>query len=129
MTTPTATPVGLVLIAHGSPDPDWRRPLERVAALLGERLGPDRVALAYLAHAPHLDDALAELHAAGLRRVVVIAALLSPGGKHVKVDIPAAVAAARERFTDVELELRGGALGDDDEVVAALAAASLRGLG
>jgi sirohydrochlorin cobaltochelatase len=129
MTTPAATPVGLVLIAHGSPDPDWRRPLERVAALLGEQLGPDRVALAYLADAPHLDDALAELHANGLRRVVVIAALLSPGGKHVKVDIPAAVAAARERFTDVELELRSGALGDDDEVVAALAAASLRGLG
>lgn len=131
MTTPAAspTPVGLVLIAHGSPDPDWRRPLERVATLLGERLGPDRVALAYLAHAPHLDDALVELHAAGLRRVVVIAALLSPGGKHVKVDIPDAVAAARARFGDVEIELRGGALGDDDEVVAALAAASLRGLG
>lgn len=120
---------GLVLIAHGSPDPDWRRPLERLAARLGDRLGHESVALAYLAHAPYLDDVLARLHATGLRRVVVIAALLSPGGKHVKVDIPQAVAAARARFGELDIELRAGALGDDDEVVAALAAASLRWLG
>lgn len=129
MSSPRERDRGLVLIAHGSPDPDWRRPLERLAARLGEQLGHDTVALAYLAHAPALDDALAQLQAAGLRRVVVIAALLSPGGKHVKVDIPEAVAAARARFVELDIELRTGALGDDDEVVAALAAASLRWLG
>jgi sirohydrochlorin cobaltochelatase len=114
----------LVLVAHGSPDPDWRRPLERLVALLGESLG-DAVALAYLAHAPAIDDAVATLHAAGYRRVLVVAALLSPGGRHVKVDIPEGVAAARERWPDVEIELVPGALGDDERVIAALAAASL----
>lgn len=118
----------LVLIAHGSPDPDWRRPLELLHARLGEQLGEDRVALAYLAHAPRLDDALAQLAALGQREIVIVAALLSPGGKHVKVDIPEAVAAARERFAELDLRLIPGALGDDEDVIAALAAATLRRL-
>ena len=115
----------LVLVAHGSPDPDWRRPLEQLAESLGESLGEGAVGLAYLAHAPSVVDEVARLHAAGHRRVLVVAALLSPGGKHVKRDIPEAVAEARERCPEVELALAPGALGDDAGVIAALAAASL----
>ncbi|MFV8753636.1 sirohydrochlorin chelatase [Nannocystaceae bacterium ST9] len=118
----------LVLIAHGSPDPDWRRPLELLELHLAAQLGADRVALAYLAHSPGLADAIERLAGLGHRRVVVIAALLSPGGRHVKQDIPEAVAAARERFGEVEIELIEGALGDDEGVIAALVAASLRRL-
>ena len=84
----------LILVAHGSPDPDWRRPLERLVELLAVELG-DAVALAYLAHAPGIEDVIAKLEQAGHRRVLVVAALLSPGGRHVKQDIPDAVAAAR----------------------------------
>lgn len=122
------TDPALVLVAHGSPDPDWRRPLEQLHALLTETLG-DRVALSYLSHAPSLDDAIATLAAAGHRRVVVVVALLSPGGRHVKQDIPAAVADARARFPQLTIELSPGALGDDAGVIAALAAASLARLG
>jgi sirohydrochlorin cobaltochelatase len=114
----------LVLVAHGSPDPDWRRPLERLVANLSESLG-DGVALAYLAHPPTIADAIVSLDAAGYRQVLVVAALLSPGGRHVKVDIPEAVAAARAQFPEIEIDLAPGALGDDERVVAALAAASL----
>lgn len=117
----------LILIAHGSPDPDWRRPLERLAELLAAELG-DAVALAYLAHPLSLEDAIAQLAQAGHRRVLVVAALLSPGGRHVKHDIPAAVAAARARFPTVELELSPGALGEDEPVLTALARASLERL-
>ncbi len=116
----------LVLIAHGSPDPDWRRPLEQLEARLAAERGADAVALAYLAHEPRLADAVALLHEAGHRKIVVVSALLSPGGRHVKHDIPEAVEAARARFVDVEITLVPGALGDDDEVIAALAAATLR---
>ena len=118
----------LVLIAHGSPDPDWRRPLEQLHARLGEQLGHDRVALAYLAHAPGLEHAIEHLAALGHRKLVIVAALLSPGGRHVKQDIPEAVAAAQARFGELELRLIPGALGDDDDVIAALAAATLRRL-
>jgi len=118
----------LILVAHGSPDPDWRRPLERLVERLAESLG-DAVAIAYLAHPPSLDDAITTLEQAGHRRALVVAALLSPGGRHVKHDIPAAVEAARARYPGVEIELAPGALGDDDQVIAALARASLERLG
>lgn len=117
----------LILVAHGSPDPDWRRPLERLVELLASELG-DAVALAYLAHPPSLDDAIATLEQAGHRRVLVVAALLSPGGRHVKHDIPAAVEAARADHPTIEIELASGALGDDEQVIAALARASLERL-
>ncbi|MFO7564566.1 MAG: CbiX/SirB N-terminal domain-containing protein [Enhygromyxa sp.] len=117
----------LLLVAHGSPDPDWRRPLERLVELLAAELG-DAVALAYLAHPPSLDDAIASLAQAGHRRVLVVAALLSPGGRHVKRDIPEAVAAARVRFAELQIELAPGALGEDPQVIAALARASLERL-
>lgn len=114
----------LLLVAHGSPDPDWRRPLEQLLERLRERLG-SRVALAYLAHAPSIEDSVASFAAAGHTRVMVVAALLSPGGRHVKQDIPAAVDQARARFPALDIELSPGALGDDEGVIAALAAATL----
>jgi sirohydrochlorin cobaltochelatase len=121
------TPRALILVAHGSPDPDWRRPLERIIELLEASLG-DAVALAYLAHPPRLDDAITTLAGAGHRRMLVVAALLSPGGRHVKQDIPDAVAIARTRFPELEIELAPGALGDDEQVLVALARASLERL-
>jgi sirohydrochlorin cobaltochelatase len=56
---------------------------------------------------------------------LVVAALLSPGGRHVKLDIPEAVAAAQLRYPNLEITLEPGALGDDERVIAALAQASL----
>jgi sirohydrochlorin cobaltochelatase len=117
----------LVLVAHGSPDPDWRRPLERLAEQLTATLG-ERVALAYLAHAPSIDDAIGSLASAGHRRFLVVAALISPGGRHVKRDIPEAVELARASFPELEIDLAPGALGDDEQVVAALARATVERL-
>lgn len=114
----------VLLVAHGSPDPDWRRPLEQLCATLGEALGP-RVALAYLAQDPKVDAVIAELVARGHGHVIVIAALLSPGGRHVKRDIPAVVEAARAAHPTLRLELVSGALGDDPGVIAALTAATI----
>jgi sirohydrochlorin cobaltochelatase len=114
----------LVLVAHGSPDPDWRRPLEQLHAMLTAQLGP-RVGLAYLAHAPSVAEVISTLADAGHTRVIVVAALLSPGGRHVKQDIPEAVALARELRPEIEIVLTEGALGDDPGVIAALAAASI----
>jgi sirohydrochlorin cobaltochelatase len=118
----------LLLVAHGSPDPDWRRPLERLHVLLEAQLG-ERVGLAYLSHAPGVIDVIEALADAGHRRIVVVAALLSPGGKHVKQDIRDAVEQARARWPELEIELVPGALGDDPGVIAALAAAARAHLG
>lgn len=121
---PMAETPFLLLVAHGSPDPDWRRPLEQLHALLAAQLG-ERVELAYLAQEPSVEQVVAQLAARGHQRVLVLAALLSPGGRHVKRDIPAAVEAARLAHPQLHIELADGALGDDPGVIAALASAAL----
>lgn len=122
MTSPTA----VVLIAHGSPDPDWRRPIVAMAERLREQL-PTPIVVAYLGFLqPDLPGAIADLHAQGHREVLVLSAFLSPGGKHIKRDVPEAVAQLAEQYPDMQLRLRPGALGAEPEVVAALAAAAAR---
>ena len=84
---------GIVLVAHGSRDPEWSRPFERLAAALGKRLPAVAVALAYLEYGPSIDEALAALVAKGAGTIRVVPVFLGAGG-HVKDDIPRLVAAA-----------------------------------
>jgi len=85
---------GVVLVAHGSRDPEWSRPFERLAAALEKRLPAAAVALAYLEHGPSVEEALAVLVAKGVGAIRVVPVFLGAGG-HVKQDIPKLVAAAR----------------------------------
>jgi sirohydrochlorin cobaltochelatase len=117
-----------VLIAHGSPDPDWAMPLQRVVARIRELEPEAAVALALLTEEDSLDEALARLQAAGHVRVQIHAALLSAGGRHLKRDIPAWIEAARKRFPALELVVRPGALGEAEQVIDALARAALDSL-
>ena len=124
-----ATPVctALVLVAHGSPDPDWGRPLvalrDRLRTLAPER----RVELAYLDHLqPSLSALAAELEATGIRDVTVLSAFLSPGGNHIKRDIPALVEDATRAHPQLRMRLVPGALGTERESIEALARAAVR---
>jgi sirohydrochlorin cobaltochelatase len=85
---------GIVLVAHGSRDPEWSRPFERLAAALEKRLPAVAVALAYLEHGPAVEEALAALVAKGVGAIRVVPVFLGAGG-HVKDDIPRLVAAAK----------------------------------
>ncbi len=115
----------LVLLAHGSPDPDWRRPLEAVRDR-ARTLAPERtIELAFMDFvAPSLPEvvaALAPTHA----RIDVVAAFLSPGGNHLKRDVPALVARVAAQHPALDLHLVPGALGEAPDVIEALAAAAL----
>jgi len=120
-----APPDAIVLLAHGSPDPDWMVPVDRAAALVRARAPGCVVRTATLEHGPTLLAAVTELAAAGAREVAVIPFFLSPGGKHVKRDLPALVAAVQADVPGSRLRLSPGALGTDDGVLAALADAAL----
>jgi len=119
----------IVLLAHGSPDPDWMLPVERCAALMRARAPACPVLVATLEQGRSLDEVAGELAAAGRREVAVIPFFLSPGGRHVKRDLPAAVAATQAAFPTLRLRLGAGAIGVDPEVLAALASAALRRAG
>jgi sirohydrochlorin cobaltochelatase len=85
---------GIVLVAHGSRDPEWARPFERLAAALEKKLPAAVVSLGYLEHGPSLAEALAAAVAKGAGSIRVVPVFLGAGG-HVKQDIPRLVAAAR----------------------------------
>ncbi len=122
-----ARPTAVVLIAHGSPDPDWRRPLEAVHQRLADALPDVTVMVAYLGFLePRLPDAVAGLVAQGHRDVLVLSAFLSPGGNHIKRDVPALVAQVAKQHPQLSLLLRPGALGAEPEVIEALTVAAKR---
>ena len=56
----------------------------------------------------------------------VLSAFLSPGGRHIKEDVPKLVAEQAAAHPEVLIELRPGALGAEPEVVEAMAEAAVR---
>ena len=117
----------LILVAHGSPDPDWRRPLEALETRLRSLSVARPVRMAYMDFLePSVAQAARELAAAGYQRAHVLAAFLSPGGRHIKKDIPALIERTNAEVEDIELHLVPGALGEDPGVIEALAEAALR---
>jgi sirohydrochlorin cobaltochelatase len=111
-----------VLLAHGSRDPAWVAPFDRIAARVREaRPDAGDVALAYLEHAqPDLAGAVDGVVARGARRVRVVPLFLGVGG-HVRKDVPALVEAARARHPGIEIAVTAS-LGESDAVLDAVAA-------
>lgn len=118
--------MALVLLAHGSPDPDWMAPIERTAARVRELAPGVQVRIATLDPTHRaLGDVVDELAAAGHRHVEIIALFLSPGGRHIKRDIPELVAQIQADRPHLALNLVSGAIGTEARVIDALAAAAL----
>lgn len=90
----------LVLYAHGSTDPRWRAPFERLAASFG-----DRARLAYLESCPPtLDDVADAAAAEGIGRLVVLPLFLA-AGVQVRRDLEGRAAGIRARHPELEVEL------------------------
>lgn len=112
---------GIVLFAHGSRDPEWSRPFERIAAALAKKLPAATVALAYLEHGPSLNEGLAALAAKGAASVRIVPVFLGHGG-HAKSDLPRLVEDARARHPSLRLAL-DPTIGEQPEVIEAIASA------
>jgi sirohydrochlorin cobaltochelatase len=113
---------GIVLLGHGSKDPEWSQPFEKIAVSLGKRLPAVSVFLAYLEHGPSLEEAVAALMAKGAISIRVIPLFLGAGG-HVKQDLPRLVAQAKRSDMNLVLEKP---IGEQPEVIEAIAAAISR---
>lgn len=114
---------GLLLLAHGSKDPAWKLPFQNIAANAARQF-PGRVVLAYLESVhPSVQEALEEMHQAGVRRLT-IAPLFLAAGHHVRVDIPQLVEDARQRYPDWALTVLP-AIGELESVQQGLAATAV----
>jgi sirohydrochlorin cobaltochelatase len=108
---------GIVLVAHGSRDPDWSRPFERIAASLAQKLPAASVGLAYLEHGPSLDEMVAALVAKGVASIRVVPVFLGQGS-HVKDGLPRLVAQSTRPGMALHLDQ---AIGEQPEVIEAIA--------
>ena len=112
---------GIVLFAHGSRDPGWAAPFERLAARVRERRREADVAIAYLElMPPTLEEAVAALVGRGARDVTVVPVFLAPGG-HVRRDLPLMVDALRARHPGLAFRVLP-TLGEADALIDAMAA-------
>jgi sirohydrochlorin cobaltochelatase len=121
----TAPPPGLILFAHGSRDPVWAQPFEKIASAVS-RLQPEvQVRLAYLEFMqPDLETAVTELLAKGCTEIGLSPLFLGAGG-HVRRDLPQEI----ERLQALHPHLRihaVSAVGEDPQVIDSLARSSLR---
>ncbi len=113
---------GLILFAHGSRNPAWRKPFERLLKDVQKR-GTSVAVLAFGEFmSPTLIDAAHVLAAQGVTRAVIVPLFLG-GGLHVRGDLPKLAAEAR-MASGVRLRV-AKAIGEDAGVLRAIAGYSL----
>ena len=110
----------IILLAHGSRDPLWRRPIEAVRDHIAAN-HPDRpVRCAYLELcAPNLPGAVAELATLGATQIT-IASLFLGAGRHVREDLPRMVQDLAHNFGHLQLRLQPP-IGEDARMTALMA--------
>lgn len=111
---------GVILFAHGSRDPLWRRPMEAVAERIRARTPALAVRCAYLELTePDLPTTAAELAGLGLTDVRIVPMFLG-AGRHVREDLPALVADLRLQHPQVQWDLQPP-VGEDGRLLDMLA--------
>lgn len=92
---------GIVLMGHGSRDPDGVRQFEALAALMRGRVGPGRFTHGYLEFAsPTVDEAVRATVARGVKEIVMVPGVLL-AASHAKNDMPSELLALSREFPDV----------------------------
>jgi precorrin-8X/cobalt-precorrin-8 methylmutase len=93
---------GMVVAAHGSRDPDALREVESLIALIKKREPGRTIAHGFLEFArPTLDEAVRAVIESGVKRVIMLPALLL-AATHAKNDMPGELALLRRQFPGVE---------------------------
>ena len=114
---------GIVLFAHGSRDPEWAHPFQKIRAVLVGARPECEVRLAYLDHmSPSLPEALADLKSSRVTSVQIVPLFFGLGG-HLKEDLPR-LAAEAPRGLQVSIS---PPIGEQEAVIEAIAAAIARG--
>jgi sirohydrochlorin cobaltochelatase len=115
---------GIVLLAHGSRDPLWRKPIEAVAERIRALDASALVACGYLELTePDLAGAAAQLIRQGARNIRVLPLFLGMG-KHAREDLPRLLDLLRAEHPGVAVELAATA-GEDPRLVDLLARMAL----
>jgi sirohydrochlorin cobaltochelatase len=113
-----------ILFAHGSRDPAWREPMDKVAKCLIEMDPQARVACAFLELTePTLETVVDGLARDGVTEIVITPMFLGVG-KHAREDLPLLVASLRATYASIDFTLRPS-VGEEPQVIELLAKIAL----
>jgi len=108
--------MGVILFAHGSRDPLWKRPIEAVAERMSEMQPQLRVCCAYLElTAPDLATAAQSLILAGLSQIRIVPMFLGIG-RHAREDLPLLVDQLRAAHPQINFNLLPS-IGEDARLI------------
>lgn len=120
MSMTTTMTRGIILFAHGSRDPLWRKPVEAVAARMRESDASAMITCAYLELTePDLKTAVQALVNQGANAVRVVPMFLGVG-RHAREDLPLLMAELKAGHPSVSFELQQ-AVGEDQRLIDLLA--------
>ena len=95
----------LVLLAHGSKDPRWRAPFERIVDAVQGQSGKTKVRLAYMEFVePTLMDVARECVGQQILHLKILPLFFSIGA-HLAIDVPEQVNQAKTQFPQLEVEV------------------------
>ncbi|NDP39532.1 MAG: cobalamin biosynthesis protein CbiX [Rhodoferax sp.] len=115
---------GTILLAHGSRDPLWRKPIEAVAEQMRGLAPAVHVRCAYLElSVPDLPSSATELVTLGVTSITVVP-LFFGVGKHARDDLPLLISALRATHPAVTFDLRP-AIGEQAQVIELIARIAL----
>ncbi|MDB5800111.1 MAG: cbiX [Rhodocyclales bacterium] len=116
----------IILFAHGARDPEWARPLQRLAEAVRAMEPGTPVLTAFLElMEPDLVEAASQAVQAGADKLVVVPVFLAQGG-HVRRDVPMMLDKIRAQHAGLQIELRP-ALGEAQAVIDAMARQVVQG--
>ena len=97
--------IGVVFLAHGSPRPEWRVPLDSLVAHVTRSMPEGQGTLGFMEHAsPSLAELACRMQSEAISRVVIFPLFISSQG-HVSREVSAQVAEVREQFPDMVFDL------------------------
>lgn len=95
-----------VLLVHGSSDPNWKEPFEKLARRLSQRTPDVQWNLAYMEfQLPNLKTVCQSIEKQNPNADVTVVPLFFSNGAHVALDIPALVTEARKYCPALHLDL------------------------
>lgn len=104
MPDPLCSHLGILLVGHGTRDPQGQQEFRHLASMLASQVVPVPLELSFLELTePTIDQAVGRLWEIGVRQVVAVPLLLFAAG-HVRRDIPGAVEESIARFPGMSVE-------------------------
>lgn len=95
----------LILLAHGSRKPSWRKPFKQLLRHLRKECGAGRIYLSFMESTkPSLPDLVCSLVEKGIRYIQILP-LFMASGNHMRRDVPEQVRILKKKYPGLNVKI------------------------